>query len=158
MVVGRSVSQSSYPRYLLKLTARFQAIAQAGAMEDTKNPSPTAQVPSLITGQAVANNWLNGFYVYSRVRYLILPILDKYGINRALAYMFMAFATHAYKQLVVKHPSKPNTSPDEVIKRFYNQMGGDSGFISVENGTLMDVLVDILNAIGIKYTPGTVPV
>jgi fibrillarin-like rRNA methylase len=120
MATGRALSQSSLPRYLAKMVRRFNAVSTGRVNEETNTPSTPSVDTSYVTSYSIASNWINGFLPYSELRYRILPILEKYGIPRSMAYMFMAQVQHAYKQLVRKH----DTTVDEVIARFYAQVFG----------------------------------
>ncbi len=120
MTTSRALSQSSLPRYLAKMVRRFNAISTGGINEETKTPSAPSVATSYITSYAITSNWINGTLPYSHLRYRVLPILEKYGVPRSMAYMFMAQVQHAYKQLT----RKKDTTIDEIIARFYAQVFG----------------------------------
>ncbi len=120
MTNGRALSQSSLPRYLAKMLRRYNAIATGRINEETKTPSAPSVATAYVASYSISSNWINGFVPYSQLRYRVLPILEKNGVPRSMAFMFMAQVEHAYKQLV----RKQDTTIDEVVARFYAQVFG----------------------------------
>ncbi len=80
----------------------------------------------------------------------MLPILEKYGVPRSMAYGFMAQVQHAYKQLVLKK----DTSLDEIVRRFYVQVFGSTpdqqGWLNISDDAKDALVKDLLALIGIN--------
>jgi len=150
MTVGREYSPSSYPRYLAKMVRRFVPINITEVAVDSVTPARAGYDNAVIQATTIAKNWVNGFVPYSKLRYEVLPILDKYGINRSMAYMFMAEIQHAYKQLV----KKQITTPEEIVDRFINDVYGSTTsqreFWNITPETMANVIKEVLALIGIN--------
>jgi hypothetical protein len=150
MTTGRALSQSSLPRYLAKMLRRFNAISTGYVNEETGTPSPASVNTAYVASYSIANNWVNGFVPYSQLRYKVLPILEKYGVPRSMAYGFMAMVQHAYKQLVLKK----DTTVDEIVRRFYIQLFGSTteqqGWLNIPTERKDELIRELLALIGIN--------
>jgi hypothetical protein len=149
MATGRTVSASSYPRYLLKMIRRFAPVAITAVNTESVTPSVESQKAVVLASVTVANNWVNGFVPFSILRYKVLGVLAKYGIPRGYAYAFMALVQHAYKQLV----EKKNATVEEIVDRFTNEIYGSTttqrNFLDITPEDFSNLVKDLLGLIGV---------
>jgi len=152
MAVGRRYSISSLPRYYMKMVARYFSITATAVAVETVTSVPGASDTAQVSAFTVASNWVNGFHTYSELRYKVLPILAKYGVNRSNAYIFMAELQHAYKQLV----QKDVTTVDEIVDRFITAIWGNQAsqrqILDIPIDVMANIVQDLLALIGIKAT------
>lgn len=152
MTVGRRYSISSLPRYYMKMVARYSSITAGATALETVTPVAGAVDTAQVSAYTVASNWVNGFHTFSELRYKVLPILAKYGVNRSNAYIFMAELQHAYKQLVQKEV----TTVDEIVDRFITAIWGNQASqrqaLDIPIDTMANIIQEILALIGINAT------
>lgn len=158
MAKNRAYSASSLPRYALKMLRRMQSIGGNAVSVESITPNSAGFDEGAVATYAVAQNWVNGFYTYSQLRYSVLPILDQYGIPRSMSYIFMAMVQHAYKEYVVKK----NASLEEIAERSLTMVIGNTDeqhqFWGDKLGDVTLAVNEILQKIGVPVEQlGTTP-